>query len=174
MRAFWIAAMGTMIVSLAACVTDDGHRGDRGRAYERPRLIVAPEALLLMEYDTNHDRIIDRAELEAGISRSWQEVSHGANEVSLIALRDWLTQVLGAPDLSWSAMSFDHNFDGHITAQEFHDEIAQVFDRLDIRHDNRLTRGELLRQLPQMEGPRSGSEQGGGEQDQGSRRRRQD
>jgi hypothetical protein len=138
--------MSVGAAGLSACASD--LRPDR-RGLERPSRVVVPEALLFLEYDTNHDRVIDRAELEAGIARSWQEVAHGADAVSLIAVRDWLTEVLGASDLSWSATSFNRNFNGRVTQAQFHDEIVREFERLNTGHDDRLTRAQLLQSLPQ-------------------------
>jgi hypothetical protein len=166
----WAAAM-TIVVFAAGCAEshERGWRRGANDAYERPRVVVAPEALLFLEYDANHDRLVDRNELESGIERSWAEVSHGAETVSLIAVRDWLTQVLGASDLSWSARNFDPSFSGQVTRQQFRDEIVHEYERLNVTHDDRLTRAQLLNAQPrETESPRSQQEGG----DEGGRRRR--
>jgi hypothetical protein len=170
-----LAAALTVVVFAAGCAENHERSWRRGPndAYERPSVVVAPQALLFLEYDVNHDRVVDRNELESGIGRSWAEVSHGADSVSLIAVRDWLAQVLGASDLSWSARNFDPNFSAQVTRQEFHDEIVHEYERLNVTRDDRLTRAQLLSALPrETERPRS--QQEGGDEGRSRRRRPED
>jgi len=63
--------------TLAGCATGGGPDGPGGRQEPAAESVV-PEALIFLEFDTNHDRIITDAELKTGIESDWAQASKGS------------------------------------------------------------------------------------------------
>ncbi|MGE0045770.1 MAG: EF-hand domain-containing protein [Hyphomonadaceae bacterium] len=109
-----------------------------------PTQTIAPEAMLYYEFDANRDRIVERAELEAGIGAAWSEAAGDQAAIGQLAIREWLHRVLGADGFAFSPTSFDADFNGTVTREEFAAELNESFDRLDSDNDGRLTRAEFV------------------------------
>ncbi|HWA21554.1 MAG TPA: EF-hand domain-containing protein [Caulobacterales bacterium] len=149
-------------VSLAALAACAGGRPERptGPSASAASRAVAPEALLFLDFDADHDRRIDKGELQRGIDASWTELAKGAATVSQIELRDWLDRVLGTDEFDFSPVFFDENLDGRISKAEFASALTRRFTTLDRDNDGVLTRAELSRRV--QGGARGGGERQGG------------
>ncbi|MEZ6010602.1 MAG: EF-hand domain-containing protein [Hyphomonas sp.] len=129
--------------------------------------VARPVALLFAGMDTDRDYIIAQDELAAGIVREWASLPQSAQgNVPAIAIADWAGTVLGDPEALPNHLAFDVNLDGQVNETEFRTRLADEFAQLDHDHDGRLTRAEMLRDLPvrsqgQGGGMPSGGMQGG-------------
>lgn len=150
------------LAALAGCAS--GRPPQSGPSAPAASRAVAPEALLFLDFDADHDRRIDKAELQRGIDASWTELAKGAATVSQIDLRDWLDRVLGTDEFDFSPVFFDENLDGRISKAEFASALTRRFTTLDRDNDGVLTRAELSRRV-QGGGVRGGQgrgQEGGG------------
>lgn len=126
--------------------------------------VVAPDALLFLDFDANRDRRVDTGELQAGTEASWNEIAEGAATAGQIAVRDWLDRVLGSDEFDFSPVFFDENLDGRISKTEFANALRRRFTALDADHDGVLTRAELSRRAQasgRPGGPGGGIRRGG-------------
>ncbi len=126
--------------------------------------MVVPEALIFLDFDTNHDRRIDKAELQHGIDASWTEIAKDAASCSQIELRDWLDRALGTDEFDFNPVFFDTNADGRISKAEFAEGLTRRFTMLDRDNDGVLTRAEFTRRA---QGGRPGGAREGGAGDEG-------
>jgi Ca2+-binding EF-hand superfamily protein len=136
--------------------------------------VVVPEALLFVDFDANHDRRIDKTELQRGIDASWTEIAKDAATCSQIDLRDWLDRALGTDEFDFNPVFFDTNLDQRISKAEFSDGLTRRFSMLDRDNDGVLTRVELTRRAQgggRMGGGREGGMGEGGGQGEGRGRR---
>lgn len=156
------------LVALAAC---SGGRPPPPTGPSAPPAsrAVVPEALLFLDFDADHDRRIDKTELQRGIDASWNDVAKGAATSSQIELREWLDRMLGTDEFDFSPVFFDENLDGRISKAEFANALTARFDALDRDHDGVLTRVELSRRL-QTGGGRMGGGEGMGREGGAGRR----
>lgn len=136
-----VMALAIAAAALSACA-GGGRRGPPGNP--PPTRIVAPEALLFNEFDSNRDRVVERTELDAGAAAAWTEVAQDQASVGQLAIRHWLARVLGTEGFAFAPSSFDADFNGTVTREEFRGELVESFDRLDTDHDSRLTRAEMV------------------------------
>lgn len=105
---------------------------------------AAIDALLLADFDANQDRVITRAEFDAGAGRAWASASKGGTKIGVIAFQAWQTSVFGAPD-ALPRFAFDADFDGEITEEKFLSGLSSRFVLLDANKDGQITRSELYR-----------------------------
>jgi hypothetical protein len=136
-------------LAVAACASEE-HRHYRGGGREggggfQGGFVVQPIALLLTDFDANHDHVITRAELEAGIPAAWKELdANGAGKASPFEFAAWAKKVMGSENPIPGRITFDKNLDGVITKEEFTATLADEFARLDTNHDDKLDRSELV------------------------------
>ncbi len=170
------AGVSAGVLALAACGGGPQRPPPGGGAPGIPAAsrVVAPEALLFLEFDADRDRRIERAELQRGIDASWADLAKGGATIGQIALRDWLDRALGTDEFDFSPVFFDSNLDGRIDKAEFTNGLSSRFTALDRDNDAVLTRAELSRRTlaPERgraggEGPRAGGPGGGREGGQG-------
>jgi hypothetical protein len=146
-RLLRLVGAASLAIGLAACASGPqrgGPGGPGGRA-EPAAETVAPDALILLEFDTNHDRTVSSEELRAGIAADWAQVAKAAPAIGHIALREWLVSVLGSDEFDFGPVGFDTNFDGAVTQNEFTAALTQRFTVLDANKDGNVTRAELVR-----------------------------
>jgi EF hand len=120
--------------------------------------VVAPEALLFLDFDADHDRRIERAELQRGIDASWADLAKGGATIGQIALRDWLDRALGTDEFDFSPVFFDSNLDGRIDKAEFTNGLNSRFAVLDRDNDGVVIRAELSHRALAPERGRGGGE----------------
>lgn len=153
-------------VILSACATEPDRKGpspDRQGVKKHARssgTFLHPIAALLIEMDTNKDKVTDRAELTAGTQREWTGFDRNP---SAIRFSQWSVKTLGSADAQPNFMNFDRDFNGAITESEFSNQLESQFDRFDKNGDGRLERSELLIAFQAQQGRGGGKSSQGGQ-----------
>lgn len=138
-------------LSLAACASNPrGGPGGPGGLRIEQSASIAPEALIFLEFDTDHDRAISNSELRAGLEADWTQASKGAASIGHIDLRAWLVSVLGSDEFDFGPVGFDTNLDSTITKAEFTAALTQRFTVLDTDKNGALSRAELIRRVESL------------------------
>lgn len=108
-------------------------------------LVVEPVAMAIAGFDGDGDGRISRAEMEAGVRRSFA-VTDTANSgaIGYIAFADWAERWLGDRNALPSPFEVDADGDNRITLAELQATFARVFARLDTDKNGNLTHKELL------------------------------
>lgn len=160
------AAMLLMITTglgLSACATKSDRRGPPkdGERQERPArtsgTFLQPAAVLFAGMDTNGDKAISRAEVNAGVTSEW--ASFGRNP-SATQFAQWSIHTLGSTDANPTFMSFDRDFNGVITEGEFSTQIETLFERFDKNKDGSIERAEMIVAFAAPVGRSQGGERG--------------
>ncbi|MCP3735824.1 EF-hand domain-containing protein [Sphingomonas sp. RP10(2022)] len=108
-------------------------------------LVVAPVAMAIAAFDANGDGRTTRAELEAGVARSFAAIdTGGSGSLGYIAFADWAERWLGDRNALPSPFEVDTDGDNRITLAELQAAFARVFARLDVDKDGSVTRKEVL------------------------------
>jgi EF hand domain-containing protein len=122
-----------LAIALAACAGDEPRRGPRERGAP-----FHPPIELLERYDTNHDDILTRAELEAGLKADFDaaDTNHDGrldpDEVRAVNEKRW------ADGLSTTTAIIDWNHDGYVDFNEFAAAPRSLFEQLDVNGDGKL------------------------------------
>ena len=108
-------------------------------------VMAAPIAILIASFDTDHDRVVTRAEFDAGVKASFALGDENKDGfISLIELSHWAETELGDQGALPGRFDFDRNEDDRISWDEFKAEFERRFAEYDKDHDGRITRAELL------------------------------
>lgn len=114
--------------------------------------------MILSEFDTNSDGIIDAGEWQSGIEKSFDDIDEDhdgkitSEEIDALAGPiSESTGTLGAKVATVLVkkllMLLDKNGDGVITKDEYKEGCEAMFKKLDANHDGKLSKEELL-ELP--------------------------
>ena len=110
-----------------------------------PATIVAePVAMMIAAFDADGDARVSRAELQAGVERSFRSAAKDQPSIGYLAFADWAAQWLGDRSALPSPFEVDRDSDNRITVAELQQRFAMIFARLDGNKDGVLTRAELL------------------------------
>lgn len=108
-------------------------------------LVVEPVAMAIAAFDADGDARVTRAELAAGVKRSFESIDTArTGTLGYIAFADWAERYLGDRSALPSPFETDANGDDRISLEELEAKFAEVFARLDRNGDGVLTRAELL------------------------------
>jgi hypothetical protein len=108
-------------------------------------LVVEPVAMAIAAFDSDGDGRTSRAELTAGVARSFAAIdATHSGSLGYIAFADWSTRWLGDPNALPSPFEVDTDGDNRITLGELQAAMARVFARLDADKDGFVTRKECL------------------------------
>lgn len=182
---FFTLLLGAALLSACASQPDtQDRRAERGERTEargdrpdRPArtsgTFIQPSALLFATMDSNQDKRITRAEMEAGAKSEWSgfDKNPGAIEFS-----KWSLETLGSTDAQPTFMSFDQDFNGVVYEAEFMTGLEQAFARMDKNGDNVLDRSEMIVAVQARQGNargRGGQQGRGGEGQRGQGQRPQ-
>ncbi len=168
----------------AAAQMRDGGRGRGAQASDQPApdqrpagaeratIYVEPVGMMIAAFDTDGDGKTTRAELAAGVERSFRAIDTGGRgRLGYIEFADWAERFLGDRNALPSPFAVDRDGDNVITLPELQTAMAHEFARFDADHDGVVTRAELLtiRDAP-LGGGRRGERTGGGGAGRGGRR----
>ena len=108
-------------------------------------LMAEPVAILIAGFDRDNDRIVTRAEYDAGVKASFAhgDADHDGS-IGLIELSRWAEDELGSQGALPGRFDFDRDEDDRISQAEFTSEFARRFATYDKDKDGRITRAELL------------------------------
>ncbi|WP_174291843.1 EF-hand domain-containing protein [Sphingomonas bacterium] len=108
-------------------------------------MVVAPVAMAIAGFDTDGDGRTSRAELTAGIARSFAAVDTGhSGSLRYLDYAEWALRYLGDRNALPSPFEVDANGDDRISLAELQAAFAAAFDRMDTNHDGSVSRAELL------------------------------
>ena len=108
-------------------------------------LVVEPVGMAIAGFDADGDARTSRAELDAGVRRSFAGVDPGnSGAIGYIAFADWAERWLGDRAALPSPFEVDADGDNRITLAELQAAFARIFARLDVDRDGFVTRKELL------------------------------
>ena len=108
-------------------------------------MVVEPVAMAIAAWDADGDGRTSRAELAAGVARSFA-VAGGTDGKPLgyIAFADWAERWLGDRNALPSPFEVDADGDNKIALAELQAALARTFARLDRNGDGFVTRAEAL------------------------------
>ena len=107
--------------------------------------VVEPVGMAIAAFDANGDGRTTRAEMEAGVARSFAAIDTAhAGSIGYIAFADWAERWLGDRNALPSPFEVDADGDNRITEAELQAALARVFARLDVDRDGSVTRKEVL------------------------------
>ena len=108
-------------------------------------MVVEPVGALLASFDTDGDGRTTRAEVVAGVARTFAAIEPKPNTpLGYIGYSDWAERWLGDRNALPSPFEVDADGDNKISLAELQAALARAFDRLDRNKDGALTRAELL------------------------------
>jgi hypothetical protein len=108
-------------------------------------LVAEPVAVAIAGFDADGDARVTRAEMEAGVRRSYEAVdTTRSGSLGYIGFADWAERYLGNRSALPSPFETDANGDDRISLAELEAKFAEIFARLDRDRDGVLTRTELL------------------------------
>ncbi|EZP55821.1 EF-hand domain-containing protein [Sphingomonas sp. RIT328] len=107
--------------------------------------VVEPVGMAIAGFDSDGDGRTSRAELDAGVRRSFQASDGGkSGAIGYIAFADWAERWLGDRNALPSPFEVDSDGDNRITLAELQAAFARVFARLDVNRDGFVSHKELL------------------------------
>lgn len=101
-------------------------------------MVVEPVAMAIVAWDTDGDGRTSRAELTAGVRRSYPAVA------GYLGFADWAERWLGDRNALPSPFEVDTDGDNKITPGELDAALTRIFVRLDRNRDGYVTRAEAL------------------------------
>lgn len=117
---------------------------------------LIPAGLLYASFDRDGDYAASRAELEAGITRSFAAADSNSNgTLSLVELANWREMILGSRDVLPGNTQFDKNFDSQISLAEFTITLTGLFESFDRNENGQLEFNEMTQEAPQARRPES-------------------
>lgn len=155
---FLLSAAGLI---LSACASQPERRGpDRGGSGERQQArgsgtFMQPIAALFVSMDSNHDKIVSRTELDVGLADEWSSFDRNP---SATYFAEWSNKTLGSTDAMPNFLSFDKDFSGVISKDEFTDQFTLHFNRMDKNKDGNVDRSEMLIAFQARFGERRGGD----------------
>ena len=156
-----LAAAGLV---LSACASqpdrpspERGERGDRQQA-RGSGTFMQPISALFVGMDSNRDKIVSSAELQTGITNEWSSFDRNP---SATYFAEWSNKTLGSTDAMPNFLSFDKDFSGVISKDEFTDQLTLHFNRMDKNKDGNVDRSEMLIAFQARSGERRGGAEGG-------------
>ncbi len=108
-------------------------------------MVVEPVAMMIATFDADGDGFVDRAELQAGVARSFAAIDTAkTGYLRYIAFADWAERWLGDRNALPSPFEVDRNQDDQVSLEELQDHFSRLFSRYDKNGDKKISRAELL------------------------------
>jgi Ca2+-binding EF-hand superfamily protein len=104
-----------------------------------------PAATLIATFDADGDARVTRAELDAGVRRSFGTIDTvKTGSLGFIAFADWAERFLGDRNALPSPFETDRDGDDRVSLAELQAKLTEFFNRYDRDKDGVVTRAELL------------------------------
>lgn len=108
-------------------------------------MVVEPVAMAIVGWDADGDGRTSRAELSAGVPRSYAAVGGSdAKPLGYLGFADWAERWLGDRNALPSPFEVDADGNNKITSAELDAALTRIFVRLDRNSDGFVTRAEAL------------------------------
>lgn len=108
-------------------------------------MIAEPVALALAGFDSDGHGGTTRAEMEAGVKRSFEQIDTArAGTLRYLDFAEWSLRWLGDRNALPSPFDVDSNGDDAVSLPELQSWFTATFNRLDRNHDNLVSRAEML------------------------------
>ena len=134
-----------LLIMLAAAAAQAGVPGSPGPPQPPATMVVEPVAMALASFDADRDGCTSRAEMDAGLRRSFEAVdSARAGKLRYLDFAEWALRWLGDRNALPSPFDVDRDGDDAVSLAELEAWFAGTFARLDRNRDGSLTRAELL------------------------------
>jgi EF hand domain-containing protein len=148
----WIAGFASF--ALPGCADAEGA--------ERLPAGLPPSAAILLRYDANHDGIVTREEMEAGLKADFAAADTNRDGCLDPAETRAENQRRLARDGAQASPLVDWNLDGCVDFREFGNTVHSYFELVDKKKDGRVTlqelRGPSMPIAPRSEPKRSGAD----------------
>lgn len=108
-------------------------------------MVVEPVAMMIAAFDSDGDGKTTRAEMEAGVERSYDLIDtahHGS--IGYLQFADWAERWLGDRNALPSPFDVDKDSDNRITLVEIQAHFSRLFSRFDRDRDGAISRAEAL------------------------------
>lgn len=116
-----------------------------GPAQPPATMAYEPAAMLIATFDADGDGRVTRAELEAGVRRSFDAIDTArTGKLGYIDFADWAERYLGDRNALPSPYETDRDGDNRISLAELQATLGGFFTRYDRDKDGVVTRAELL------------------------------
>ena len=108
-------------------------------------IVVEPAAMFAAACDADADARVTRAELTAGVARSFATAEGAASgSLGYLGYSDWALRWLGDRTALPAPYDVDRDGDNRIKLVELQAQFSRLFSRWDVDHDGELSRAELL------------------------------
>lgn len=156
-------------LSISACATKPDRRSPppdrqtKGGPTKTSGTFMQPIAALFVDMDADNDKLTSLTEVQNGAQAEWTKFERNP---SATYFAQWSIANLGSIDAMPTFMSFDRDFSGTISEEEFTNQLNSEFQRLDKNRDEQLQRSEMI---IAFEAPRGQQSRKGGEQERGGK-----
>ena len=154
---------------ISSCATKPGRKGPppdrqgKGGPTKTSGTYILPVAILFASMDVNNDKVTSLIEMQKGAQSEWETFERNP---SATYFSQWSIANLGSIDAMPTFMSFDRDFNGSISEEEFVNQLSSEFRRLDRNRDGQLQRSEMI---IAFEAPRSQQSRNGSGQERGGK-----
>ncbi|CAM3278520.1 MULTISPECIES: EF-hand domain-containing protein [Sphingomonas] len=108
-------------------------------------MVVEPVAMMIATLDSDGDGKTTRAEMEAGVKRSYDAIDTAhQGSIGYLQFADWAERWLGDRNALPSPFDVDKDGDNRITLAELQAHFSRLFSRFDRDHDGAISRPEAL------------------------------
>lgn len=121
-------------------------RAPAGATAQTPAtMVVEPVAMMIAALDADADGRTTRAEVEAGVRRSFEAIDTArTGKLRYLAFADWAERFLGDRNALPSPFEVDRDSDSQVTLDELQTQFSRLFARYNRDRDDAVTRAELL------------------------------
>ncbi len=108
-------------------------------------MVVEPVAMMIATLDSDGDGKTSRAEMEAGVKRSYDAIDTAhQGSIGYLQFADWAERWLGDRNALPSPFDVDRDSDNRITLAELQAHFSRLFSRFDRDRDGAISRAEAL------------------------------
>ncbi|HEX8554870.1 MAG TPA: EF-hand domain-containing protein [Sphingomonas sp.] len=117
----------------------------RASAQTPATMVLEPVAMMMASLDADGDGLTSRAEMEAGVRRSFETIDTArTGSMRYLAYAEWALRFLGDRNALPSPFDVDRNSDDQITQDEVQSQFSRLYSRFNTNGDEGISRAELL------------------------------